>query len=129
MSETSKTLTRSLGIPFWIGYAVTPVLLFILLSALGCFGDSLSIGLFVCVALGMVGPVGGLFLQAIHDLFAAQRRHLLRVWDFILLAVIIAIFVVAAYVALHSSGKSHAVWIAGAFAYVLIWIYARRRCA
>jgi predicted Na+-dependent transporter len=129
MNETSKSLKRFLGIPFWIGYVVSPILLFILLSALGCFGDGLSIGLFVCIALGVVGPVGGLFFQAIHDLFVARRLHLLRIWDFSLIVAIVAAFVVAGYVAFHTSGASHAVWFAGAFVYVLVWIYARRRRA
>ncbi|GEM_PF-3010950 len=100
MREASQPLTRRLGRPFWVGYAVTSVLFFILLSALGSSGDSLAFWLFACVAVGMVGPVGGLFVQAIHDLLIARRLRLVRSWDFLLLITIVAAFFVAGYVSL-----------------------------
>ena len=129
MSQASKSLTSKLGRPFWIGYGATPVLFFILLSVLGVLGDRLALWLFACVALGVVGPVGGLFLQAIHDLFLAWRLRQLRIWDFFMLVAIIAAFFLTGYVALHTQGQSRAHWVAGVFVYLLIFAYAKRRCA
>ena len=129
MSEASKSLSRSLGIPFWIGYVTSFIALFIFLTALHVLDGGLVFWLFLCVALGVFAPVGGLLFQAVHDLFAAKRQHLLRIWDLLLLVAIVLAFLVAGYVAFHTRGESHAVWIAGAFVYVLIWIYSRRRCA
>jgi hypothetical protein len=128
MSETPKSLTRSLGIPFWIGCVVTPVALLVLLSALGSLRDSFSFWLFVCVVPPIFGPVGGVFFQAIHDLFIARRQRLLRIWDIVLLLAICLIFLVAAYISLHTPGKDRVAEIAGAIVAILILIYARRRC-
>ena len=77
----------------------------------------------------MFGPVGGLFFQAMHDLLIARRLHLLRIWDYALLLAIVVAFLMAGYVALHTAGESHAVWFAGAFVFVSVYIYARRRSA
>ena len=129
MSETPKSLTRSLGMPFWIGYAVSFAVLFIFLAAMHVLDDGLVFWLFFCVALGVFAPAGGLFFQAIHDLVLAKRQHQIQILDLLLLVAIIVSFGAAIYFALHTPGKSHAVWIAGAFVYALIWIYARKRCA
>ncbi len=128
MNDTPKTLTRSLGMPFWIGYFISLGALFIFLAAIHVLDEGWMFWAFLGVALGVFAPAGGLFFQAIYDLFLAKRQHQLRIWDFLLLVAIVASFGAAIYFALHTKGDSP-VWIAGAFVYALIWIYARKRCA
>jgi hypothetical protein len=127
MSETPKLLTRSVGIPFWIGCVVTPVLLVVLSSALGSLDDSFSFWLLVCVVPPIFGPVGGLFFQAIHDLFVARRERLIHARDIVLIALICIICLIAGYISLHIAGKDRVAEIAGAVITVLIFIYAKRR--
>ncbi|MEI8288304.1 MAG: hypothetical protein WCH99_02435 [Verrucomicrobiota bacterium] len=128
MSETPKSLTRSIGIPFWIGYVLSFAMIFTFLAAMRILDDGLTLSLFVCVALGVFAPAGGLFFQAIHDLFSAKRQNQLRLLDLALLVAIGVSFGAAIYFGLHSKGDSP-VWVAGAFVYVLIWIYSRKRRA
>lgn len=128
MSETPKSLTRSLGMPFWVGYFISLGAFFAFLAASHVLDEGWVFWAFLSVGLGVFAPAGGLFFQAIHDLFQAKRQHKLRVWDVLLLISIVTSFGAAIYFGLHSKGDSP-VWVAGAFVYVLIWIYSRKRSA
>ena len=128
MSETQKSLTQSLGMPFWIGYFISLGALFIFLAALHVLDEGWMLLAFLSVGLGVFAPAGGLFFQAIHDFVLAKRQHQLRLLDILLLVSIVGSFGAAIYFGLHTKGDSP-VWVAGAFVYALIWIYARKRCA
>jgi hypothetical protein len=132
MSELPKSLKHSVGKPFWVGCLVGPILLIILLAVLNVFHDSFTFWFFVCFAIVVFGPVGGMAFQAIHDLFVARRLRLLRIWDYAVFAAIGVAMFIAGFALFHASDKNSDVDmfknrtfdIAGAFVGLTILIYA-----
>jgi hypothetical protein len=109
MSETSQSPRRSFGEPFWISYALSSVGWFMLVIGLnilnGDLGSWLTV-LVVCVALGVVGPFGGLILQAVHGFCLAVWRGQYRFWHVaLLLAIVVASFVAGYLYYLYGEGS------------------------
>ena len=132
MSASSKHLKRSLGVPFWIGCLVGPIIFLIFLAVLGIFHDSYTFWFFVCVALVVFGPVGGAIFQVVHDVIAVSRLRLFRVWDYSVFVAIAVASVVAGFALFHASGKNLEINpfknrtfdAAGAFMVMVVLVYA-----
>lgn len=126
MSNSSQTLKRSIGRPFWIGSLVGPILFIICCAPI--LRDSFTLYLFSGVAVVVFGPLGGAVFQAAHDLFVARRLDLLHIWDFLVFAAIAIALVLAGEALFHASGrqadldpfKNHI--FAGARAFVLLML-------
>lgn len=134
MSEQPEPLKRSVGVPFWAGCFIGPIVFLVILWTLGVFHDSFSFWFFVCVAFVVFGPVGGVLLQAIHDLFTARRLRLLSIWDYTIFTAIGVALLIAGFVLFRTSGKNSDIDvfknrtfdIAGALVVLLVMIYALR---
>lgn len=127
MMPDQTTATRSLGASFWLGYTVTAVLLLALLVSLDMVDSRLLFWTFVCLAIGVFAPVGGLFSQAVHDLLIAWRARQVRFPEAALLLAICVGFCIAGYVSLHAVDSDRIPHITAVFVGMLILVYARRR--